>query len=242
VASRLLAEGARVAICGRDDEAGQSASARLGERATWFRADVTSDEQVRVLVEGVRERWGRLDVVVNNAGRFTGGPLHEIPDAAWRDGFDTKTVGAQRLVRHAREALVASGRGRVINISGVTATVVVPGVAVTAVTNAAMIALTGYQARDLRAYGVTVNCVVPGYTRSEVWQARIEAYAEAHGLSTAEAARAILAERGFGEGARWGTVDELASVVVFLASGPASYVSGATLRVDGAQLTSVSGP
>jgi NAD(P)-dependent dehydrogenase (short-subunit alcohol dehydrogenase family) len=110
------------------------------------------------------------------------------------------------------------------------------------VTNAAMIALTGYQAHDLRAHRVTVNCVVPGYTRSEVWQARIEAYAEAHGLSVEDAARAILLERGFGEGARWGTVEELASVIVFLASGPASFVSGATVRVDGAQLTSVSGP
>lgn len=242
VASRLLGEGARVAICGRDDDGGRAAAARLGEHAAWFRADVTSDDDVRALLAGVLARWGRLDVVVNNAGRFTGGPLHEIPDEAWRDGFDTKTVGAERLVRHARDALVASGRGRVINVSGATAALVVPGVAVTAVTNAAMIALTAYQAHDLRRHQVTVNCVVPGYTRSEVWQARIEAYAEAHGLSVPDAAKAILAERGFGEGARWGSVDEVASVITFLASGPASYVSGATLRVDGAQLTSVSGP
>ncbi|MDT7601025.1 MAG: hypothetical protein QOK26_3102, partial [Pseudonocardiales bacterium] len=156
--------------------------------------------------------------------------------------FDIKTVGAERLVRHARDALVASGRGRVVNVSGVTSTLVVPGVAVTAVTNAAMIALTAYQAQDLRAHGVTVNCVVPGYTRSEVWQGRIEAYADQHGLSVDDSAGAILRDRGFGEGARWGEVDELASVIAFLVSGPASYVSGATLRVDGAQLQNISQP
>lgn len=242
VSRQLLGEGARVAICGRDDEAGRAAARRLGEHAAWFRADVSSDADVRALVSGVLRRWGRLDVVVNNAGRFTGGPLHEIPDRAWLEGFDTKTVGAERLVRQARNALITSGRGRVINVSGVTADIVVPGVAVTAVTNAAMIALTAYQARELRAHGVTVNCVVPGYTRSEVWRSRIEDYAAVHGLAVSEAEAAILRERGFGEGARWGSVDELASVIVFLASGPASYVSGATLRVDGAQLTNVSGP
>jgi NAD(P)-dependent dehydrogenase (short-subunit alcohol dehydrogenase family) len=242
VAQRLIDEGARVAICGRDDAAGRDAADRLGAGATWFRADVSVDDEVKALVGAVLDQLGRLDVVVNNAGRFTGGPLHEIPDHAWHEGFDIKTVGAERLVRHARDALVASGRGRVVNVSGVTATLVVPGVAVTAVTNAAMIALTGYQAQDLRAHGVTVNCVVPGYTRSEVWQGRIEAYAEQHGLPVEDAAGAVLRDRGFGEGARWGEVDELASVIAFLVSGPASYVNGATLRVDGAQLQNISQP
>jgi NAD(P)-dependent dehydrogenase (short-subunit alcohol dehydrogenase family) len=242
VASRLLGEGARVTICGRDDDAGRAAAARLGADAAWFQADVTSDRDVEALVEDTLSRWGRLDVVVNNAGRFTGGPLSEIPDQAWQEGFDTKTVGAARVVRHAREALIASGRGRVVNVSGITSTLVVPGVAVTAVTNAAMTALTAYQAQDLRAHGATVNCVVPGYTRSEVWQGRIDAYADEQELSTEDAARAILLERGFGDGARWGEVDEVASVIAFLVSGPASYVSGATLRVDGAQHRVVSTP
>jgi NAD(P)-dependent dehydrogenase (short-subunit alcohol dehydrogenase family) len=242
VARRLLDEGARVAICGRDDAAGRAAADRLGGDVAWSRADVSVDDDVKVLVEGVVARWGRLDVVVNNAGRFTGGPLHEIPDHAWLEGFDIKTVGAERLVRHARDALVASGQGRVVNVSGVTANLVVPGVAVTAVTNAAMIALTAYQAQDLRAHGITVNCVVPGYTRSEVWQGRIEAYAAEHGLSAEAAESAVLRDRGFGTDARWGEVDELASVIAFLVSGPASYVNGATLRVDGAQLQNISAP
>lgn len=245
IARRLLDEGAAVELCGRDGDAGEAATAELAGRgagAGWTTCDVTDDAAVAAMIDEIVERRGRLDVVVNNAGRFTGGPLHEIPDEAWREGFDTKALGAAHTVRHARPALIASGRGRVVNISGVTSALVVPGVAVTGVANAAMTALTAYQAHDLREYGATANCVVPGYTTSGVWQDRIDARAAADGTDEPTARAAILAERGFGPGARWGSPDELAAVVAFLVSGPASYVSGATLRVDGAQLPAVSQP
>lgn len=241
-ARRLLDEGATVHLCGRDAAAGRAALEELGEGAAFSTCDVADGAAVGAMVAEVLDRHGRLDVVVNNAGRFGGGPLTAIEDAGWRDGFDTKVLGATHTVRHAREALIASGRGRVVNVSGVTAALAVPNVAVTGVANAALIALTAYQAQDLRAHGATVNCVVPGYTTSGVWQDRIDARAAADDTDEPTARAAILAERGFGDGARWGTPDELAAVVAFLASGPASYVSGATLRVDGAQLPAVSHP
>ncbi|WP_028935736.1 SDR family NAD(P)-dependent oxidoreductase [Pseudonocardia spinosispora] len=242
IARRLLGEGALVELCGRGEAEGRTAVRELGAGAQWSTCDVTDDAAVAVMITGVLERHGRLDVVVNNAGRFGGGPLAELEDETWREGFDTKALGAAHTVRHARAALIASGRGRVVNISGITSALVVPGVAVTGVANAALTALTAYQARDLREYRTTVNCVVPGYTTSGVWEDRIAARAEVDGTDEATARAAILAERGFGEGARWGTPDELASVVAFLASGPASYVSGATIRVDGAQFPAVSAP
>ncbi len=242
IAHRLLDEGAVVHLCGRDADAGRAALEELGEGAGWSTCDVTDDGAVSAMVSEVRYRHGRLDVVVNNAGRFGGGPLAEIDDAGWRDGFDTKILGATHTVRHAREALIASGRGRIVNISGITASLAVPNVAVTGVANAGLIALTAYQAQDLRAHGATANCVVPGYTTSGVWQDRIDARAAADGIDEPAARAAILADRGFGAGARWGSPDELATVVAFLASGPASYVSGATLRVDGAQFPGISHP
>jgi NAD(P)-dependent dehydrogenase (short-subunit alcohol dehydrogenase family) len=242
IARRLLAEGAAVHLCGRDAAAGRAALDELGGGAGWSTCDVSDDAAVAAMIADVLDRHGRLDVVVNNAGRFGGGPLPEIDDAGWRDGFDTKVLGATHTVRHAREALLASGRGRVVNISGVTAALAVPNVAVTGVANAALIALTAYQAQDLREHGATANCVVPGYTTSGVWQDRIDARAAADGTDEPTARAAILADRGFGAGARWGSPDELAAVVTFLASGPASYVSGATLRVDGAQLPAISHP
>jgi NAD(P)-dependent dehydrogenase (short-subunit alcohol dehydrogenase family) len=240
IAQRLLDEGATVVICGRGEQQGLQAAAQLG--AHWVTADVTDEAAVENLVDGVLTRHGRLDVLVNNAGRFGGGPLAQTPDEAWREGFDTKALGAVHTTRYAREALIASGQGRIVNISGITSELVVPNVAVTALANSALTTLTAYLAQDLRTHAVTVNCVVPGYTLSEVWQERVDAYAAEHGIDTAAAKSAILAERGMGDGARWGTPDELAAVVAFLASGPASYLSGATLRVDGAQLPVVSKP
>lgn len=242
VARGLLDEGASVVVCGRDEESGRRAVERLGAGAEWASADVTDEDAVAGLVRGVLDRHGRLDVLVNNAGRFTGGPLPEIPASAWRDGFDTKVVGTSHTTRHAREALIASGQGRVVNVSGITSELVVPGVAVTAVANSAMTTLTAYLAQDLRAHGVTANCVVPGYTLSEVWQQRIDDHAAAHGLDEAGARAAILAERGMGRDARWGTPEELADLVVFLASARSRYLNGATLRADGAQLPVVSQP
>lgn len=241
-ARRLLDEGATVVICGRRTEPGRRAVEKLGTGAHWVTADVTAEDSVVALIENVLARHGRLDVLVNNAGRFGGGQLAQISDEAWREGFDTKALGAAHTTRYAREALIASGQGRIVNISGITSELVVPGVAVTALANSAMTTLTAYLAQDLRAYGVTANCVVPGYTLSEVWQERIDAYAAEHDLDVETAKSTILAERGMGDGARWGTPDELAAVVAFLTSAPAGYISGATLRVDGAQLPVVSHP
>ena len=235
VAERLIEQGAKVAICGRSHEEGKEAAEKLGPSAVWFTADITDDAAVRELVDGAVERFGGLDVLVNNAGRFTGGPLHEIEDERFARGLDTKVIGAIRTSRHARRALIESDQGRIVNISGITAVKVMPGVAITALTNSAMITLTSYLAQDLRPYGVCVNCLVPGYTRTEVWQERIDMFAEERDLGTEEAMARILAQQGMGE-ARWGEPEEVASVVAFMASRHASFVSGATLRVDGAQL------
>lgn len=237
-AKALRAEGAEVVICGRDEKTIGTAGAELGVQPEV--ADVGVEASVAGLIERILARHGRLDVLINNAGRFTGGPLLDIPAEAWHEGFDIKALGAVYTTRHARNALIASGQGRIVNISGVTSELVVPGVAVTALANSAMTTLSAYLAQELRAHGVTVNCVVPGYTLSEVWQQRVDAYAAEHGLDDAAAKAAIMAERGMGTDARWGTVDELANVITFLASGPASYLSGTTIRADAAQLPFVS--
>ena len=239
-AKALRAEGAEVVICGRDELVLRTAAEELGVHPEV--ADVGVEESVAGMIERITNRYGRLDVLINNAGRFTGGPLLDIPADAWHEGFDIKCLGVVHTTRYAREALIASGQGRVVNISGVTAELVVPGVAVTALANSAMITLSAYLAQELRAHGVTVNCVVPGYTLSEVWQQRVDAYAAEHGLDDASAKAALTAERGMGPDARWGTVDELAAVITFLASGPASYLSGTTIRSDAAQLPVVSHP
>ena len=143
IAEALLEEGARVAICGRRDEAaGTEAAERLGPRAGAFTADVRRDDDVRRLVVEVVERFGRLDAVVNNAGRFGGGPVAELTDERLHEGTDTKIVGALRVVRHALPHLRASDQARIVNVSGISAESVIPGAAVTAVGNSGLLAFT----------------------------------------------------------------------------------------------------
>ena len=234
IARSASAEGAIVALCGRDAELGAEAVAELGaDRAAWFTVDVTDADQVGSLPGAVVGRFGRLDAVVNNAGRFGGGPAVELTQEAIREGVDTKVAGAVGLVRAALPALRRSDQARVVNIGGISAQRVTPGAAVTAIANSGMATVSGYLAQELAADGVTVNCVIPGYGLSEVWRSRARALAEAEGLSEEEGVQAVLDRQGL-QG-RWGHPSEIADVVVFLLSAQATFISGAAFRVDGAQ-------
>src|SRR5712691_517084 len=108
IAETLVEEGARVAICGRDEASCTEAAERLGPDVVALAADVRNDEDVRRLVAGVVARLGRLDAVVNNAGRFGGGPVTALGEEAVAEGTDTKVGGALRVVRHALPHLRAS--------------------------------------------------------------------------------------------------------------------------------------
>ena len=100
IAESAVAEGAIVAVVGREQAAGAETVRALGEdRASWWTCDVTDEDQVRRMVDQVAERHGRLDAVVNNAGRFGGSPIAELSAAALREGLDTKVVGALGVVQ-----------------------------------------------------------------------------------------------------------------------------------------------
>jgi NAD(P)-dependent dehydrogenase (short-subunit alcohol dehydrogenase family) len=234
IARSAVAEGALVALCGRDASLGAQAVEELGaDRATWFTADVTDAEQVAALPAAVVGRLGRLDALVNNAGRFGGGPAIDLEPAGIHEGIDTKVAGAVGLVRAALPALRRSDQARVVNIGGISAQRVTPGAAVTAIANAGLATVSGYLAQELAPDGITVNCVIPGYVLTDVWRERARALARAEGLTEEQGLQAVLDRQGL-QG-RWGEAAEIADVVVFLLSTQARFVSGAAFRVDGAQ-------
>ncbi len=231
----LLAEGAQVAICCRDLDAGEEAAADLGGGAVAFAGDVTDDEAVAQMVAAVLEHFGRLDGVVNNAGQFGGGPLVNLTPEGLLSGADAKIAGALRILREARPALAASDQARVVNVSGVSANKVTPGAVVTAMANSSLLALTAYMAHELIDDGIVVNAVIPGYTLTGVWADRAAVVAETEDIGLDDALALILQRQGM-DHARWGDADEIAQVIAFLLSRPAGFVNGTSLRVDGGQL------
>ena len=239
IARVCVEEGASVVVVGRGAEACAETVHELGEaNACWLTCDVADPDQVRTMVDEAAAWRGRLDGVVNNAGRFGGGPIMGLTPAALREGVDTKVIGALAVVQAALPALRASDQARVLNIAGVSSQRVTPGAAVTAIANSGMNTLTAYLARELIDDGVNVNCIIPGYTLTPPWQARAQALAEAEGLSQAQAEAAILARQDMGH-SRWGEDREIAWPAVFLLSAQARFINGAAFRVDGGQFLAV---
>lgn len=239
IARACVDEGARVVVVGRGaDACRETVEALEPGRADWITCDVSDPAQVKAMVEEAVARHGRLDGVVNNAGRFGGGPVADLTAEALREGVDTKVVGALAVVQAALPALRQSDQARVVNIGGVSAQRVTPGAAVTAIANSGMNTLTAYLARELAPDGVTVNCVIPGYTLTPPWEARAAALAETEGLSFAAAKAAILERQDMGH-SRWGEDQEIAWPVVFLLSAQARFINGAAFRVDGGQFLAI---
>jgi NAD(P)-dependent dehydrogenase (short-subunit alcohol dehydrogenase family) len=239
IAKACVDEGARVVVVGRGAQACRDAVAALEPgRADWIAGDVSDPAQARAMVEEAVARHGRLDGVVNNAGRFGGGPIADLTPEALREGVDTKVVGALAVVQAALPALRQSDQARVVNIGGVSAQRVTPGAAVTAIANSGINTLTAYLARELAGDRVNVNCVIPGYTLTPPWEARAQALAEAEGLTLEAAKAAILQRQDMGH-SRWGQDQEIAWPVVFLLSAQARFINGAAFRVDGGQFLAI---
>lgn len=221
-ALRLAEEGARVVLVGRRrellDEVAAEVVAAGGLRPTVLVADLTDPDAADAVVAQTVAAHGRLDVVVNAAGGADR-PGVELTEEVWAAQMDLNFTSRRRLVTAALPWLRASGRGRVITCVGLLEPAVVS--AAQAAVAACILwskALAGQEA----PHGVTVNCLAPGRIDSE--QVAL--------FHPDEASRRTFAEARIPVG-RFGSADEAAVVVAFLAAGAASYVTGETVRVDG---------
>jgi 2-keto-3-deoxy-L-fuconate dehydrogenase len=218
-AASLLAErGARVAVLDRD-------MGGVGPPLLALRADVTDDEAVRAAVEAAAERWGGLDVVVNNAGIGAAGTIEDNPDEEWRRVFDVNVLGMVRVARVALPHLRASEHAAIVNTCSIAATAGLPSRALYSATKGAVLSLTLAMAADHLADGVRVNCVNPG-TVDTPWVARLLAAAP----DAAAERTALEARQPIG---RLVDAGEVAEAIAYLASPAAGATTGTALPVDG---------
>jgi NAD(P)-dependent dehydrogenase (short-subunit alcohol dehydrogenase family) len=227
-AARLLAEGANVVICARRAAVLERTARELGGRGGELLAlvaDVTSKADVERLIAETSARFGRLDILVNNAGTANAFAFEAASDELWQADLDLKLHAAVRTTRAALPHLKRAG-GRIINIT--TPAGKQPGARSlpTSVSRAAGIALTKAMSKDLAEHGILVNTVCVGMIKS----AQQERMGEVHGRTPDEHYRELGKSVPLG---RVGEAEEVANVVAFLASEAASYVTGASINVDG---------
>lgn len=227
-AARLLAEGARVALLDRDGPGAQAAADRLGDGAMAIAADLAgiTPEGARAIVAQVAARFGRLDVLVNNAGVIRLQPFLDFDPDAWDLMMDVNVRAPMLLGQAAARAMIAQGAGgAIVNLSSVTAELGAPLAAGYAASKGAMRQLTRVMALELIGHGIRVNAVGPGTIATDMAARAV--------LDDPATRRTVLSRTPIG---RLGDPDEIAKAVSFLASDDASYVVGQTVYVDGGRL------
>jgi NAD(P)-dependent dehydrogenase (short-subunit alcohol dehydrogenase family) len=226
MATALAQVGADIAISGRSVDAcretAHAITAETGRRARGFAADVTKLADVERLVTEVEAELGPVDVLVNNAGINIRGPIQQLSEADWDAVIDTNLKGPFLCARAFGPRMVARGWGRVVNLASVLGAIALPGRAPYCSSKSGIMSLTRVLALEWAGTGVTANAICPGAFATEMNRTLLDdpvKYKE------------FVAQIPMG---RWGELDELTGVVVFLASGASSYVTGTSIFVDGA--------
>lgn len=223
IAEQLAKAGCHVGInYAGNEEAAEHVRARIegaGGTAEVLQADVSDAKASEALVDGLMDRHGRLDVLVNNAGVTKDGLLLSMRDADWRKVMDVNLDGAFRTTRRALRHMLRARQGRIINVASISAIRGGRGQANYAAAKAALVAFTRAAALEVAERGIQVNAVLPGFIETDMTQ-----------VIRRRAAEEVLARIPCG---RFGTPNDVAGIVRFLASEDASWITGQAFVVDG---------
>jgi NAD(P)-dependent dehydrogenase (short-subunit alcohol dehydrogenase family) len=221
-------EGAHVVVSGRKDKEGQELAAELqalGAEAIFVRTDVRKDEEVRDLVDQTVKRFGRLDIAVNNAGtEGSRGLVTEQTAQSYAGTFDTNVLGVLLSMKHELRVMLPQESGSIVNVSSAYGSVGAAGASVYVASKHAVEGLTKSAALEVAGTGVRVNVVAPGTTDTGMLT---------RFTNTNENKAALVSTVPV---KRLATPEEIAHVIVFVASANASYMTGASIPVDGGML------
>jgi 3-oxoacyl-[acyl-carrier protein] reductase len=218
----LAGAGATVALAARNESKLADVAAEIeaaGGKAAAFALDVASEESIKAVAKAILERFGKVEILVNNAGITRDDLVLRMKRSDWDEVLSTNLTGAFLLTQAVLRAMLKNRWGRIINISSVVGRTGQAGQVNYAATKAGLIGMTRSLAREVAARGVTVNAVAPGYIETPMTA-----------VLTAEQTAAMMSTIPLG---RAGTDADIAHAVLYLASEGAGYVTGAVLDVNG---------
>lgn len=233
IAGKLATEGCELMITSRDAEQlertrNELQAAAVG-RVECCPCDITSGADIERLVATSRERLGKIDILINNAGGPPGGGFEQQDDAAWQAAFELNLLSYVRLIRAVLPDLKQAG-GRIINVTSCSIKQPIPGLILSNVFRMGIVGLAKSLAEELAPYNILVNTVAPGRIATDRTAYLDQFKADQQGVSREAIEAAARQTIPLG---RYGETEEFAKVVCFLASGASSYMTGSIVQVDG---------
>ncbi|MCH8815752.1 MAG: SDR family oxidoreductase [Chloroflexi bacterium] len=240
VAMALAREGCSVAICARTpdalDAAAQDIRQETDAEVLAVKCDMASNDDIRRFVQDAVTTFGKLDIVVNNAGGPPMGTFESLSDDYWEHALAQNLMSVVRTTREALPHLKRSGSGRIINVTSVAVKQPIDGLMLSNSARLGVVGLAKTLSRELAAEGITVNNVCPGNIATERLISLIEQRSKELGITLEKSVSAEETRIPMGF---LGQPEDVANLVVFLASTQARYITGTTIQVDGGSTTAV---
>lgn len=236
IARSLAAAGANVVLngFGPTDQIKQAQDAivdEFGVAVRYSAADMMQADAIGGMIAVTLEEFGRLDVLVNNAGIQHVAPIDQFPPAKWDAILAINLSSAFHTIQHVLPAMRRNGFGRIVNVASAHGLVASPFKSAYVAAKHGVVGLTKVVALETAEDGITCNAICPGYVSTPLVEAQIDAQAKAHGIAREKVIRDVLLAQQPNK--RFATVDELGALTVFLASNAASSITGVALPVDG---------
>ncbi|MGH7470421.1 MAG: SDR family oxidoreductase [Longimicrobiales bacterium] len=232
IAEELAAEGAQLVLCARGADALNEAAHALRARGAQVEAVVADlgDNGAARVTQAALQRFGRVDVLVTNAGGPPAGPFEKHDLETWRAAVRLNLESSIELIRHVLPGMKERRWGRIINVTSIAVKQPVDNLILSNSVRAAVTGMARTLANEVGAFGITVNCALPGYTRTERVDELAQTIAVREGITEQEAIDRWLSEIPM---RRLGEPREFAALVAFLASERASFITGTSITVDG---------
>lgn len=239
IAAELAKEGADVMLSGRDEDKLQAVQEELQQaaqgRVAYHRADITDAEEIKCLIKAAHDAFGRIDIVVNNAGGPPGGEFEKLTDEHWQKAFELNLLSYVRVIREALPYLKKQG-GRIVNIASSSIKQPIPGLILSNTFRTGIVGMTKTLAEELAPYNILINTVAPGRIATDRVAFLDQLKADKLGSTREQVENESKKQIPLG---RYGHPEEFAKVVTFLVSDACTYVTGSAWLIDGGMVKSI---